>query len=522
MIGEGWEEGKQGALRLAEGRITFVAAHPATRFRSGELALRPPPFYPLRMPVLATAPRSLREEIRATLALAWPLVLSNVAANAISTTDVLMLGWLGPEPLAASALLVNLYNVLLFTGVGLSVAISPMIAAAIGRKKGAVRETRRSFRMGLWLVTLYAIPATLLLSFAEGIFLAFGQDPGLAAEAGRYGSIVQWALWPTLLGFCCRNLLSAVGRAWVPLAVALGGVGLNAFLNYGLIFGNFGLPRLEIEGAAIATLFTYVVMLVVQMLFIVQLPRLRLMHLLGHWWRADWSRLAELFRLGLPIGLILTFEAGVFAAAIYLMGLIDTVSVAAHVIALQIAALAFMVPLGLSQAATVRVGYGYGAADPLWIERAGRAAIGCALAFAIASALVMWLFPRELASLFLDANNPDNDAVLDLAVKLLFVAAIFQLADGAQVIGAAILRGIQDTRVPMLFALFGYWVVGIGAGTFLAFRAGLKGQGIWIGLAVGLTVVSILLLWRWSKRGPLGLMSPQSSTQTGLPTAVTA
>jgi MATE family multidrug resistance protein len=474
------------------------------------------------MPALAAVPRSTREELAATLRLAWPVIMTNLAFSAISTTDVLMLGWLGPKPLAASALLVNLYNVLLFTGVGLSVAISPVIAAAIGRRVDAIHDTRRSFRMGLWLVSLYAVPATLLLSFAEAIFLSFGQDSELARLAGEYGAIVQWALWPTLLGYTCRNLLTALGKAWVPLLVGAGGVGLNAVLNYGLIFGHFGLPRLEIQGAAIATLVTYIVMLAAQLLCIQGLSRLRLMHLLGHWWRADWSRLAELFRLGLPIGLILTFEAGVFAAAIYLMGLIDTVSVASHVIALQIAALAFMVPLGLAQAATVRVGYGYGAGDAVWIARAGRVAIGCALAFAVASAVVMWLFPRELASLFLDPDAPDSAAVLDLAVQFLLIAAVFQLADGAQVIGAAILRGVQDTRVPMLCALFGYWVVGIGAGTYLAFWTPLRGQGIWIGLAVGLTVVSILLLWRWSRRVSLGLVPAQSSTQTGVPTAVTA
>ena len=476
------------------------------------------------MPVLAAAPRSLREEMSATLSLAWPLILSNLASSAISTTDVLMLGWLGPKPLAASALVVNLYNLLLLTGVGLSVAISPMIASAIGRRVEAVRESRRSFRMGLWLVTLYAVPATLVLSFAEPIFLLLGQDPELSRMAGDYNAIVMWALWPTLLGFACRNLLTAVGRAWVPLAVGVSGVALNALLNYGLIFGNFGLPRMEIEGAAIATLVTYSAMLLLQALAVLRLPRLRLMHLFGHWWRADWPRLRELFRLGVPIGLTWAFEVGVFSAAIYLMGLIDTVSVAAHVIALQIAALAFMVPLGLSQAATVRVGYGHGAGDPLWVARAGRVAIGSALAFAFASAGVMWLFPRELASLFLDTSRPESAAVLALAVQFLLIAAVFQLADGAQVIGAGILRGLHDTRVPMLFAALGYWGIGIGAGAALAFWTPLAGRGIWIGLALGLTVVAVLMLWRWSRRERLGLVpSPdQSSTQTGVPTAVTA
>ncbi|WP_300973799.1 MATE family efflux transporter [Sphingomonas sp. LHG3406-1] len=474
------------------------------------------------MPVLPTAPSTIAEEARATFRLAWPLILSNLAANAITTTDVLMLGWLGPRELAAAALAVNLYSLLLFTGVGLSVAISPMIAAALGRRKGAARDSRRSFRMGLWLVTFYAAAATLLLSFAEGIFLAFGQDPALSRLAGGFMDVLRWALWPTLLGFVMRNLLTAFDRAWVPLVVALGGVGVNAFLNYGLIFGQFGLPALGMQGSALATVLTNVAMLAAQVTAVVRLPRLRMMHLFARWWRADWPRFRELAKLGIPISLTWSFEVGVFSAAVYLMGLIDTISVAAHVIALQLAALMFMVPLGLSQAATVRVGYGHGAGDPLWVGRAGRVAIVLALGFALASALIMWVFPRELASLFLDMSKPESAAVLALAVQFLLIAAVFQLADGAQVIGAAILRGLHDTRVPMLFAAFGYWVVGIGAGAWLAFRTPLAGRGIWIGLALGLAVVSVLMLWRWSRREALGLVPAQSSTQTGVPTAVTA
>ena len=458
------------------------------------------------MPTLPTAPQSIREEAAATFRLAWPLILSNLAANAITTTDVLMLGWLGPEPLAAAALAINFYNVLLFTGVGLSVAISPMIAAALGRRKGAARDSRRSFRMGLWLVSFYAAIGTLLLSLAEPLFLLLGQEPSLSRMAGEFMAVLQWALWPTLLGFLMRNLLTAFDRAWVSLVVALGGIALNAFLNYGLIFGHFGLPALGLQGSALATGITNILMVAAQMLAAARLPRLRMMHLFGHWWRSDWQRFRALARLGIPISLTWSFEVGVFSAAVFLMGLIDTVSVAAHVIALQLAALMFMVPLGLAQAATVRVGYAHGARDPLWAARAGRVAIAFALLFAFASALVMWLFPRPLAALFLDMSKPESTAVLAMAVQFLLIAAVFQIVDGAQVVGASILRGLHDTRVPMLYAAFGYWVVGIGAGAWLAFETPLKGRGIWIGLALGLAIVAALMLWRWSRREALGLV----------------
>jgi MATE family multidrug resistance protein len=197
----------------------------------------------------------------------------------------------------------------------------------------------------------------------------------------------------------------------------------------------------------------------------------------------------------------------VFSAAVYLMGLIDRVSVAAHAIALQIAAITFMVPLGISQATTIRVGLAFGAGDRDWVSRAGSASLTLAMGFMGLAALLIWAIPRDLAGLFIDAANPANALVIDLAVKFLFIAAIFQLADGAQVVGAAMLRGLQDTRVPMVYAAIGYWLVGLGGGAFLAFGAGWQGEGVWTGLAGGLAAVAVLMLWRWRRRDRLGLIS---------------
>jgi MATE family multidrug resistance protein len=223
----------------------------------------------------------------------------------------------------------------------------------------------------------------------------------------------------------------------------------------------------------------------------------------GHWWRTDWPRFRELVRVGGPIAATWAFEVSVFSCAVYLMGLLDTVSVAAHVIALQIASLSFMVPMGLAQGVTIRVGMAYGARNAHWMALAGKVAIGLSLGAMTVSAIGMWMFPSELAGLFLDPAQPDSPQVLALAVQFLVIAAVFQLADGAQVVGAAMLRGIQDTRVPMLYAAFGYWVVGLGSGASLAFLTELRGQGIWIGLALGLLVVAILMLARWARRSRL-------------------
>ena len=231
----------------------------------------------------------------------------------------------------------------------------------------------------------------------------------------------------------------------------------------------------------------------------------RRFHLFGRWWRPDWPRYRRLWMLGLPIGLAMGFEGGVFSAAAYLMGLISADAVAAHAVALQIAALSFMVPWGMAQAATVRVGLALGRQDRAGIARAGWSAWGMGTGFMALMAVVIWLLPRELITLFLE-DSAANANVIALGVSFLGVAAIFQIVDGAQVVGAGILRGLHDTRVPMVFTFVGYWLVGIGVGVWLAFRAGWGGVGIWTGLALGLAIVAVLMLARWTRRERLGLL----------------
>ena len=434
-------------------------------------------------------------------------MLANLAGIAITTTDVLMLGRLGARELAASALAVNLFNLLLFTGIGIAAGAAPLIAAALGRRKGAIRDSRRTFRMGLFVCAAYSLLSWLLLWNAERIFLALGQDPALSAQAGKFMQVIMWALLPALLAALFRTVLTAFDRTLIALGVALGGVALNALLNWLLIFGHWGFPALGLVGSALASLITNIAMALVLGAILHRMRRFRRMHLFGRWWRFDRDRFVTLLKVGVPIGLTWAFEVSVFSCAVFLMGLIDTTSVAAHVIALQIASVSFMVPLGLAQAVTVRVGLAYGAGNAAWVALAGKVALASSMAIMSLAALVIWAMPDVLAGLFLSSGRPEDAAVLALAVKFLLIAAIFQLADGAQVVGAAMLRGLQDTRVPMLYAAFGYWVVGLGSGIALAFGAGWGGTGIWTGLALGLAVVAVLMLWRWSRRERLGLIA---------------
>ncbi len=297
-------------------------------------------------------------EVRATLFLAWPLILSNLSGALIHATDVYLLGKIGPEALAAGALAVNLVMSLSLFGMGLMVATAPMIASEIGRKPHSVRDVRRTVRQGLWLAVSFCIPVWIALSFAEQIFRALGQQPELARGAASMVHTLMWGMLPFLGMVVLRSFLSARNRTIWALIVTLLGVVANAVLNYGLILGGFGLPALGLVGAGLGSSLVNGLMFVIMAAILLWHKDFRRYRLFGRFWRADWPRYRTMVRLGLPIGMTMGFEASVFSAAIFLMGLINTASVAAHAIALQIASITFMVPLGLAQATTVRVGIG--------------------------------------------------------------------------------------------------------------------------------------------------------------------
>jgi MATE family multidrug resistance protein len=314
----------------------------------------------------------------------------------------------------------------------------------------------------------------------------------------------MWSMMPFLLFQAMRNFVAALERPGWVLVISIFGIVANALLGYGLIFGHFGLPALGIFGGGLASSIVWTVLALMLAVVIVTDRQFRRFHLFGRFWRPDWPRYRKLWRLGLPIGLAMGFEGGVFSAAAYLMGLIDAESVAAHAVALQIAAMAFMVPWGLSQATTVRVGRCLGEGDKPGIARAGWTAWVLGVGFMALMAILIWSIPRDLITIFLN-DTPENARVIALATSFLAIAAIFQIVDGAQVVGAGMLRGLHDTRVPMIFAFVGYWGIGIGIGAWLAFQRGWEGQGIWTGLAIGLAIVAVLMLWRWTRRETLGL-----------------
>jgi MATE family multidrug resistance protein len=450
-----------------------------------------------------------RDELRSTMALAWPLILANLTQQLIQATDVLLLGRLGSTQLAAATLALNLTWTFSIFLLGLITATSPMMATALGQRFNAVRDVRRTFRAGLWLLAIVMPPYWLGIWHAGSLMLALGQAPELAAQGQTFLRAYMWLVAPWLLFQLLRNFVAALERPRIVLWLSIGGILLNALISWALIFGHFGLPALGLVGSGLGSTITWLIMCAALIAVIVTDRQFRRFHLFGRFWRFDSQRTIAMIKLGWPIGATMGLEIGVFALAAYFMGWIGATAVAAHAVALQLAALTFMVPLGLGQAATVRVGRAVGREDEAGITRAGWTAWVLGLLFMATMALVMWSIPRQLITLFLN-DVPQNAVVIGLAVSFLRVAAAFQLVDGAQVIGAGMLRGLHDTRWPLLFAFFGYWVVGLGIGAWLAFAADWKGVGIWVGLASGLAAVAALMLARWLLRDRLGLTRPNN------------
>ena len=455
-------------------------------------------------------------EARATIALAWPLILINLSTLALGTTDVIMMGWLGPDSLAAGALATNLNFAFLIFGIGLVTATSPLIAIELGRKRHSVRDVRRTVRQGIWAAATIAVPFWAILWNGDWIMLHLGQEPHIAHEAARYLRTLQWGILPFLAFVVLRNFVSALERPMAAMWVGGVAVPLNAAIVYWLMFGGLGVPALGLQGAGIGTTVTNVLMFAALAVIVSVNRRFRRYFLFGRFWRPDWKRYREVWRLGLPIALTLGFEVTIFNAAAFLMGLISADALAAHAIAIQLASLVFMVPLGLGMAATVRVGLAYGARDDAGIGRAGWTAFALAVGYACMTMLVLIVAGRPLVAVFLDVEAPDARAAVDLAVTFLVYAGLFQLFDSGQAATNGMLRGLGDARVPMIYAAIGYWGVGLPLSILLGFWTDLAGEGIWIGLAIGLAVVSTMMTVRWMRRERLGLTQPiETRTEPG-------
>ncbi|MDR6787797.1 MATE family multidrug resistance protein [Sphingomonas sp. BE138] len=454
-------------------------------------------------PLTQGPPPTWNAELRALAALAGPLIGANLLQMAVFAVDVVFVARLGPVEFAAATLGVFFFHILGFALIGLVGAAEPLIAAALGRRVGAVRQVRRSFRMAMWLAVAGSLVVMAVLNCAAPLLRLAGQDPAVAARAGAFCRILSLAVPPAVMAALIRLTAAALGRPGWALVVTALSLGVALLGNWCLVFGNAGFPALGLEGSALSSVLVSCATCAAYAVILMRDRRLRRFRLFGKWWRPEWSRMREIARLGAPIALGWMAEGGLFGGAGLLMGLISVTAIDAHAVALNIAAIAFQIPFGLAQAGTIRVGFAFGAGDRAWVARAGNVAVGCGIVVMTLSAAIFWAVPHWLVRLYVDPAR--EAAVAGMAVQLLGIAAIFQLVDGAQAVAAGVLRGVQDTRVPMLIQISGYWGAGFGTAVLLGFGLHYGAAGIWWGLATGLGVVSVLLLWRWSARERLGL-----------------
>jgi MATE family multidrug resistance protein len=444
----------------------------------------------------AAAPAHLATEARALLKLGLPLAATQLAQMAVMTTDTVMLGRLGPLDLAAGAIGFTLYIFGWLVASGPIMAVSPIIAQALGHDPAEIRAVRRTVRMSFWSIAICAAPILGLYAAAPIALKLLGQNPAIIALAAPYVFVLAPGMLFALGYAALRNFLSALGHTRLPLIISALLVALNALFDYAFIFGKFGAPRLEIVGAGLATTLSNAISFALLAGFVLVAPAFRRYEILARLWQPDWGKLRELFRIGVPITVTIGFELTLFQAGTFLMGTIGTAELAANQIAMNVASITFMVPLGLAMAGTVRVGLAAGAGDPVGARRAAALAIALGAGFMALAGFTIILLRPLIAGLYVDAASVANAPVISLAVRFLALAALFQVFDATQVTAAHALRGLKDTRVPALLAGVSYWLIGLPCAALLAFGAKLGGTGIWIGYVMALGTAAALLVGR--------------------------
>lgn len=434
------------------------------------------------------------DESRQTLKLAFPLMIGQLSQMLLGVADTVMVGHLGVTELAALTFANTLFHVPFVFGMGVLTAVSVFSSNARGASDaaGAV-ESCRNGTMVAWVLGLLLFGGALVLSGHLGLF---GQPLEVTARAENFFRILMASLVPGLMSIALKNHADALNRPWPSFWIFLGGVGLNIGLNWLLIHGIGGFPKLGFEGAAWATLVSRTLILVAMLVWFATAADLR-----GWvpevWWRLPcWQSIRRLSAMGFPASLQMLCEVSAFSVAGLLMGRFGRDALAAHQIAITLAATAFMIPLGLSMALTVRIGEALGAGERWRFRRIALSGWVLVTLYALLAAGFFLLCGEWLASLFVG-----EPAVVALGASLLVIVGVFQVVDGLQVASSAMLRGLQDARVPALMGFTAYWLVGLPMSAWLAFRGGLGPQGVWWGLAAGLAVACVTLgprLWKRS------------------------
>lgn len=435
----------------------------------------------------------LRAETRQTLYLAFPIILGEMAQMSLRIIDTAMVGAVNYKQLAAVALVSNVMNIPFVFGIGISLSVSQMVSMAHGRSDKQL--VSHYLYNGFWLCTVTALIISFGLESGKNVLFHLDQDPEVARLAVPYLRLMGWSIIPMMLFFALKQFTDGLEFTRTGMMLSLLALPLNVFLNWLLIFGNLGLPRMEITGAGLGTLITRSLIFIVLGIIILRHPTFKkYIAVRKNQWVIKWKTLRELLHIGIPSSFQISMEAGAFALSGILIGMLGAVSLAAHQIALSLASFTFMVSMGLSQAGSIRTSNAFGRKNWPKIELISKSIILTALLYGLFCALVFIVFRHQLPLIF-----NDNKEVVKLAAWLLVFAAIFQIPDSIQAISAGLLRGIKDMKIPTLFIAVAYWIIGIPVGCLLAFYFEMGAAGIWIGLIIGLTLSAIFLSTRFRK-----------------------
>ncbi len=437
---------------------------------------------------------TLKHEAGKTIRLAIPIVVGELAQMALHIIDTAMVGAISYKQLAAAALVINTMNIPFVLGIGMTISVSQMVSLAHGRQNDKL--VSHYFYNGFLLCALTAVTISLALVFGKNILLHMGQDPEVVAYAMPFMQLMGLSIIPMLLFMTLKQFTDGLQFTRTAMVLSLCGMPLNILLNYLLIYGNWGFPRLELQGAGWSTLITRTLMFVVLGLVVLR-HRTFAPYIQDRvtQWRLKKRTLGELLHIGVPSSLQIGMEAGAFAVSGILIGTISAVAQAAHQIALSCASFTFMVSMGLAQAGSIRVSNAFGSSNWSKISRIGRSTLITALGYGVFCAVLFALLRNQLPHFF---NK--NEAVIGLASTLLLFAALFQISDSTQAIGAGLLRGIKDVKTPTILIAIAYWIIGLPLGYTLAFGFDMGAQGMWIGLIAGLSFASVFLILRFLRK----------------------
>lgn len=442
-------------------------------------------------------PSLIRTEIKESLRLTIPLASAQVAQAATGFVDTVMMGWLGQETIAAGGLAATTFTTLLVTTTGVVVGLSPLIAEAYG--SGYKKRIQQLTRQGIWLSLLVAIPVMLLLGHIDYLMRHLGQAATTVSLAKTYLDVMLWGFFPALMFAMLKSVVSSLSQTRPVIVIVVAGTAFNAIANYILGFGKLGFTAWGLKGIALASALSQWLMLLLLSIYILKHSQLRSYQLFANFHQLEPKILREILWIGVPIAISFAFEVGLFTVTTYLMGVLGTDVLAAHQIVFQTIALIFMVPLGMSFATTIRVGQWNGQQNSKGVQRAAYVSIWLGAMFMTIMAIALLIFPRQVIALYLDVDNPENARVISLATSMLTIAALSQILDGVQTTAAGALRGLKDTRVPMLLSFLAFWGVGLTSGYLLGFQLGFSGIGLWLGQLLGVGVSAGVFVWRFRR-----------------------